>query len=475
MSDLQATTTSQTETTLPSEDLRVLGELSRGELITRDNAGYEDARTIYNAMIDKHPALINRCRDVADVIASVNFGRQHGLSTAIRGGGHNGPGLALCEGGVVIDLSLMNGVRVDPHTQTVRVEGGCTWGDVDHATHVFGLAVPSGIISTTGVGGLTLGGGHGYLTRKYGLTVDNLVEADVVLADGSFVTASRDEHPDLFWAIRGGGGNFGVVTSFEFAAHPVDTVYGGPMFWSLDQAQEILEWYRGFSPHAPRELYGFFAFLVVPPADPFPEHLRNQTMCGITWCFAGELDQAEEVFTPIRERFGRPALDMVGPIRFPALQSMFDALYPPGLQWYWKGDFIREIGDQAIEKHLEHGKQLPTPHSTMHLYPVDGAVHDIDARHTAFSYRDVHWSMVIAGVDPEPAQRERITDWARSYWEDIHPHSAGGSYQNFMMEEGPERVQATYGDNYPRLREIKAKYDPDNFFRVNQNIEPASR
>ncbi|MGD8608211.1 MAG: FAD-binding oxidoreductase [Myxococcales bacterium] len=472
MTTLQARTINDTKKTLGEEQLQMLATQTRGELITSHDTGYDEARCIYNAMIDRRPALINRCSDVADVIASVQFAARNDLLTAIRGGGHNGPGLALCDHGLVIDLSAMNGVRVDPEEETVRVQAGCVWGDVDHATHAFGMATPSGIISTTGVAGLTLGGGHGYLTRKYGLTVDNLVEADVVLADGSFVTASERDHPDLFWALRGGGGNFGVVTSFKFKLHPVGTVYGGPMFWPLDKAQEVLEWYRDFLPKASRDLYGFFAFLRVPPAEPFPEHLHTKNMCGIVWCYTGELGQAEEVFEPIRSRFGEPAFDLVGPIPYPALNSMHDGLYPPGLQWYWKGDFIREINDQAVAEHMAHGTEIPTLHSTMHLYPVDGAVHDVGAEDTAFGYRDVHWSMVIAGVDPNPEKQAEITQWARRYWEAIHPHSAGGSYQNFMMEEGPERVRATYGDNYERLAQAKAKYDPNNFFRVNQNIEP---
>lgn len=473
MTALQATTMNEGATTLEEEQLQILETQSRGPVITRHDDAYKDACTIYNAMIHKRPALINRCSDVADVIASVGFGRRNELLTAVRGGGHNGPGLGLSEGGLVIDLCAMNGVRIDPEEKTVRVEGGCTWGDVDHATHAFGLATPSGVISTTGVGGLTLGGGHGYLTRKYGLTIDNLLEADVVLADGSLVTASEENHPDLFWALRGGGGNFGVVTSFKFKLHPVNTVYGGPMFWPLDKAREVLEWYREFSPQAPRDLYGFFAFLRVPPAEPFPAEVHDENVCGIVWCYAGDLQEAESVFQPIRSRFGKPAVDLAGPIPYPTLQSMHDELYAPGMQWYWKGDFIREIDDEAVAEHLKHGTKLPTTHSTMHLYPVDGAVHDTKPEETAFSYRDVHWSMVIAGVDPDPSKQEQITQWARSYWEAIHPYSAGGSYQNFMMEEGPDRVRASYGDNYERLARVKAKYDPDNFFRVNQNIEPA--
>ena len=304
----------------------------RGEIIQPGDDGYDDARKVYNAMIDRRPALIACCADVADVIAAVNFGRANNMLTAVRGGGHNGGGLGICDDGLVIDLSGIKYTRVDPAASTVRVGGGCTWGDVDHATHAFGLATPSGIISTTGVGGLTLGGGIGHLTRKCGLTIDNLLAADLVLADGSFVTAGPDENEDLYWAIRGGGGNFGVVTSFLFRSHPISTVYAGPMLWELEQATEVMQWYREFSPSAPDDVNGFFAFLTVPPGPPFPEHLHNKKMCVVVWCYTGPLDQAEEVFKPIRG-FGPPALDLVGPMPHPVLQGMFDALYPPGLQW----------------------------------------------------------------------------------------------------------------------------------------------
>jgi len=445
-----------------------------GRIIQPEDSDYDQARTLYNAMIDKHPRLIARCADIADVLAAVRFGREQQLDTAIRGGGHNGPGLALVDDGLVIDLSGMKGIRVDPQKNTVRVEPGCTWGDVDHATHAFGQATVSGIISSTGVGGLALGGGHGYLTRKYGLTIDNLLEADVVLAEGRLVRASEEEHPDLFWALRGGGGNFGVVTSFVFRTHPVDTIYGGPIIWPIDRAEEILIWYRDFIRDAPADLTGWFGFHRVPTGSPLPEELHGHHGCVTTWCYAGPLDKAEEVFEPIR-KVAPPVLDMAEPRPYPVLQSMFDEMfYPPGLQWYWKADFVKEISDEAVAKHKEFGASLPTELCTMHLYPIDGAVHEVDRKDTAFSFRDVNWSRVIVGVDADPANADRIRDWARQYWEALHPHSAGGGYVNFMMEEGAERIQATYRDNYARLQQVKAEYDPENFFHVNQNIEPAT-
>jgi FAD/FMN-containing dehydrogenase len=370
----------------------------------------------------------------------------------------------------------MKGIRVDPAARTAGVEAGCTWGDVDHATHAFGLATVSGIISTTGVGGLTLGGGHGHLTRKYGLTIDNLLAADVVLADGRLVTASADEHADLFWALRGGGGNFGVVTAFLFQLHPVDTVYAGPIFWPLDDAAEALRFYQGFITEAPEEMSAFFAFMKVPPAPPFPEELHGQTVCGVVCCYAGPQAQAEAVTAPLRQ-FGPPLFEHLGPMPYPKLQGAFDALYPPGLQWYWKGDFINELSDEAIALHVQYGSHIPTPHSTMHLYPINGAPHRVGRHDTAFSYRDATWSEVIVGVDPDPANNDQIITWTREYWDAVHPYSAGGAYVNFMMDEGDEgieRIQATYRDNYARLVEIKTKYDPHNRLRVNQNIKPVT-
>lgn len=443
----------------------------RGGVVLPDSPGYEEARSVYNGMIDKHPKLIVQCKNVADIIAAVNLGKKQSMEVAVRSGGHNGPGMGIVDDGLVIDLSEMKGIRVDPKTRTVRVEPGCTWGDVDHATHAFGLATVSGIISTTGVGGLTLGGGHGYLTRKYGLTIDNLLSADVVLADGSFVHANSKENPDLFWALRGGGGNFGVVTSFEFNLHPVDTVIAGPMFWPLDQLEKTMRWYRSWLPNASEDFGTFYLTAKVPPGEPFPEEIHNQKVCGLMWCCTGSEDQFQRAINEARE-VAEPLFELTGKMPYPALQSMFDALYPPGDQWYWKGDFVLDLSDEAIAEHLKHA-EVPTTQSTMHLYPVNGAVHRVGKNETAWNRRDANWSMVIVGVDPDPSSKDKLVKWARDYWSALHPHSVGASYINFMMEEGQDRIQATYGDNYERLQKIKKKYDPDNFFHVNQNISPA--
>jgi FAD/FMN-containing dehydrogenase len=445
----------------------------RGELIGPQDEAYAQACKVYNGMIHKRPRLIARCVDVADVIRSVNFAREQDLLLAIRGGGHNAGGLGTCDDGLVIDLAPIKYARIDADAGTAMVGGGCTWGDVDHATHVFGLATPSGVVSTTGVGGLTLGGGLGHLTRKCGLTIDNLLSADLVLADGNFVKASADENQDLFWAIRGGGGNFGVVTSFTFKLHPIRMIYGGPMFYELSETADVMKWYRELIPAAPDELNGFFAFLTVPPAPPFPDHLHRKKMCGVIWAYSGDLTKAEEVFKPIRA-FKKPALDFVGPLPHPALQSMFDGLYPPGLQWYWRADFVDELSDDAIARHIEFGSALPTLHSTMHLYPIDGAAARVDKHATAWNYREAKWAQVMVGVDPDPANNQKTISWTKSYYDALHPFSAGGAYVNFMMDEGEDRVRATYGDNYDRLVAIKNKYDPGNVFRVNQNIRPTT-
>jgi len=365
----------------------------------------------------------------------------------------------------------MHGVRVDPHARTVTVAGGTTLGEVDHATHAFGLAVPAGIISTTGVGGLTLGGGLGHLTRKYGLAIDNLVEADVVLADGSLVRASESDHPDLFWALRGGGGNFGVVTSFTFQARPVSTVVGGPMLWPLEQASEVLAFYSDFLSQAPDELNGFFAFLTVPPAPPFPEELRLTRVCGVVWCYVGSAEDAAAALGPVRDALP-PVLDGVAEMPLPALQSAFDALYPPGDQWYWRADFVESLPQAAVDVHLTHARELPTWKSTMHLYPIDGAAGRVATDATAWSYRNARWAQVIVGVDTDPAKAAALREWTVGYWEALHPYSLGGAYTNFLMDEGEDRVRASYGANYDRLARIKARYDPANLFHVNQNIRP---
>jgi FAD/FMN-containing dehydrogenase len=445
----------------------------RGELIRPGDTAYEQARKVYNGMIDKRPALIARCAGVADVVAAVNFAREQRLTLAVRGGGHNGPGLGVCDDGLVIDLAPMKEIQVDAAARTVRVEGGCVWGEVDRATHPFGLATPSGFISSTGVGGLTLGGGIGYLTRTYGLTIDNLLGVEMVLADGSVVVANAEDHADLFWAVRGGGGNFGVVTSFEFQLHPISTVYGGPMFWPIEQAADILRFWRDFILNAPEDINGWFAFVTVPPAPPFPEQFHLRKMCAIVWCHTGPLTEAEERFKPIRA-FRAPAIDFAGPIPWPALQSMFDAIYPPGLQWYWKADFFNDLNDKAIDLAVKYGAQLPTMHSTMHLYPINGAAGRIGKHETAFSFRDANFAEVIVGVDPAPANNQRMIAWARDYWMALHPYSAGGSYVNMIMDEGTDTVKAAYRDNYARLAQVKATYDPGNLFHQNQNIKPGA-
>ncbi len=443
-----------------------------GQLIRPEDSTYEEARQVYNAMIDRRPALVARCANPDDVAKAVDFARENSVLLAVRGGGHNGAGLGTCDGGVVIDLAALKEIQVDPGARTVRVGGGCTWGEVDAATNEHGLATPSGIISTTGVGGLTLGGGMGHLSRKCGLTIDNLLEAEVVLASGERVRASADENPDLFWAIRGGGGNFGVVTSFLFRLHEVGTVIGGPTFWSIEQSAEVLSAYREFILGAPRELNGFFAYTSVPPAPPFPEELHMRKVCGIVWCYVGGEEDAAAAMAPLLDSLPEPLMHGVQPMPFPALQSAFDGLYPKGEQWYWRADFVNEIPDEAVAAHARFGPEMPTMKSTMHLYPIDGAAHDADNADTAWAYRDANWGSVFAGVDPDPANAEAIRSWCVDYFDALHPYSAGGAYVNMMMDEGQERVRASYGDNYDRLAQVKATYDPDNLFRVNQNIEP---
>jgi len=443
-----------------------------GELIGPDDAGYDGARALFNAMIDKRPALIARCAGPDDIAAVIRFSRTHELPLAIRAGGHNGGGLGSVDDGVVCDLSLLKDISVDPDTRAVRVGGGCLWGEVDAATQPHGLAVPAGIISTTGVAGLTLGGGHGYLTRRYGLTIDNLLSAEMVLADGRHVTASAEENPDLFWAIRGGGGNFGVVTEFTFRAQPVDTVVGGPTFWALEDAGELLAAYREWLPSAPRNVMGFFNFHTVPPAPPFPEEIHLRKVCGIVWCVDGTDEEAEEAMAPMLS-VAEPLMHGAGRLPLKDLNGAFDGLYGPGDQWYWRGDFVNEIPDEAIERNRDWNDRMPSFKCGSHLYPIDGAAHDVPAEDTAFAYRDARWSQVFIGVDPDPASASTLREWTVGYWEALHPYSAGGAYVNFMMEEGQARVKATYGANYARLAHVKAAYDPDNVFRVNQNIEPA--
>lgn len=445
-----------------------------GDVIDADDPRYDEARALYNAMIDKRPRWIVRCANAAEVAAAVAFARDNDVLLAVRGGGHHGGGLGSCDAGLVIDLSPMKAIHVDPAAHVVRVEPGCTQGDVDAAASAYGLAVPAGVVSTTGIGGLTLGGGHGYLSRQYGLTVDNLIEAEVVLADGRQVRAAADEHPDLLWALKGGGGNFGVVVSFTFRAWPVTHVYAGPIFWDLAEAPRIMRWYRDFLPKAPRDLFPFLGLKTVPSADPFPRELWGRRVCALISCFNGPQAQGEAAMAPIRAALPEPLMDGMAEMPFATLQSLFDPLLPPGMQWYWRGDFVDELSDEAIALHVEHAAKSPTPQSLIHLYPIDGAVHDVHPAATPWGARGARWSMVIAGIDPDPVGAEAVTRWAKDYWSALHPYNRhGGAYVNFMgADEGEDRVRAAYGANYDALVAVKRRYDPTNLFRVNQNIVP---
>lgn len=443
----------------------------RGALITANDDGYDEARMVYNAMIDKRPALIARCSNVADVIHVVRFAREHALPLAVRGGGHNVAGKGTCDGGIVIDLSVMKRVLVDPLGCEVRVEGGAVWGDVDRATHAFGLATPSGIISTTGVAGLTLGGGFGHLSRRYGLSLDNLLEAEVVLADGGFVIANSDEHADLFWGLRGGGGNFGIVTAFTFRLHPVETVYGGPIFFPAARAGAVLEFYRDWVANAPRELSAFYALHQAAPAPWVPAELHFQPAVALMVCYTGSLETAEQAVRPFRE-LGGAVLDLMGPVPYPNLQALFDDLFTTGRQHYWRSDVIHRLPDPALQIHIRWAPTVPDPWSGIHIYPLNGAIQDAASDATAFPFRDALATHNVLAVNPDPEVMTDRIAWARGYYEELRPYADTGGYVNFMTDEGDERIRAAYRGNFDRLAGIKTQYDPDNVFRINQNIRP---
>ena len=462
--------TTETLSSAARSELRGLS----GEIIGPEDSGYDEARRVHNGMIDRSPGVIVRATTSDDVAAALGFAQSHDVPLAIRGGGHSAPGLGTIDDGVVIDLAPLSTVTVDADARTVAVGGGATLTQVDAATAQVGMATPLGILGTTGVGGLTLGGGIGHLARKHGLTIDNLLGADVVLADGSKVKASANENPDLFWAIRGGGGNFGVVTEFRYRLHPVSTVIAGPTFWSLDDTEAVMRRYREFIPQAPRDLNGFFAFATVPPVDPFPAELHGLKVSAVVWCYAGDdNDAAQAAMAPMLDA-AEPLLHGAGPLPFAGLQGFFDQFYPKGMQGYWRADFVSELPDAAIAAHREHAERMEPGASTMHMYPIDGAVHDVGEADTAWSHRDVQWAEVIYGTEPDPASADSVRKWTLDYFDATHPYSAtGGAYINFMMDEGQDRVKATYRSNYGRLSRVKAQYDPENTFRVNQNIQPA--
>lgn len=443
----------------------------RGQVIVEGDAGYDAARKVHNGMIDKRPAVILRAANAGDVMTAVNFARDTGHDLSVRGGGHSGPGFGTNDGGVVIDLSLMRGVRVDPKAQTVRAEGGATWGDFNSATHAFGLATTGGIISTTGLAGLTLGGGIGYLARGHGLSLDNLISADVVTADGKMLIASETENTDLFWAIRGGGGNFGVCTSFEYKLQPVDTVYWGPMFYEIDETETVFKFFRDYIKTAPREMGAFPAFQIAPPLPFIPENRHGDMFCAIVACWSGDPAEGEKQFKAFHD-VAEVKAEHVGPVPYPAINAAFDGLFPTGIRQYWKGNFVKELSDDAIATHVRHGPNAPTVSSTMHLYPIDGACHDVEGDATAFGHRDANFAMVVLAASDDPAADSAHTKWVRDYSDAVAPHSEPGGYINFMDDDDGGRVRDNFGGNYDRLLKLKRQYDPDNLFRHNQNIAP---
>lgn len=443
----------------------------RGDVITPDNAEFDEARKVHNGMIDKRPAIIVRVANAGDTMTTVNFAREYGLKLSVRGGGHSGPGFGTNDGGVVLDFSRMRGVRVDPGAKTARAEGGTTWGDFNAATHAYGLATTGGVISTTGIAGLTLGGGIGYLSRGHGLSLDNLISADVVTADGKLLVASEDENADLFWAIRGGGGNFGVCTSLEYKLQPVGNVYWGPMFFEVENTQTILEFYRDYIKDAPREMGAFPVFQIAPPLPFIPEDRHGDMFVGIVACWSGDPAEGERQFKAFHD-VAEVKAELVGPVPYPAINAAFDELFPTGIRQYWKGNFVKELTDEAIAAHVQHGPNAPTVSSTMHLYPINGACQDVADDATAFGHRDANFSMVVLAASDDPADDEAHTKWVRDYSDAVSPHSEPGGYINFMDDDDGGRVRDNYGGNYDRLVELKRRYDPDNFFRINQNIAP---
>jgi FAD/FMN-containing dehydrogenase len=458
------------ELDLAAEDFEQFETRLRGAIVRPSDGDYDDARKVYNAMHDRRPALIVRAVDSADVMATVDFSRTHDLLLAVRGGGHSVPGFGTCDDGLVLDLGRMKGIRVDPERRTVRAEGGCTWGDLDHATHAFGLAAAGGVVSTTGIAGLTLGGGMGHLSRRCGLSCDNLLSADVVTADGVMVTCDKDRHPDLFWALRGGGGNFGVVTSFEYQLHPVAEILGGPTFYHVDG--DVLRNYQAFIADAPEELGAIFAIVLAPPAPFVPEEFHGKPVMAVVTCWSGPSEKDEKITAALRD-LGGVIGQALWRMPYPVINTFFDELLPHGLQHYWKANFAREVSDEALAVHLEHGVKVPNFESGPFFFPVNGACHRMAADETAFGHRQAALSLVISGSWQNPADNEKNSRWVRDYYEALRPYSEEGGYINFMSGDDQDRAPKNYGANYRRLREIKATYDPANIFAMNQNVAPA--
>ncbi|MEK6482522.1 FAD-binding oxidoreductase [Catalinimonas sp. 4WD22] len=444
------------------DSLALFTSTFKGDVVTPTHADYDKVRSIWNANIDKYPGVIARCKGVADVVAAVNFAREHELLIAIRGGGHNVGGRALCDGGMVIDMSLMKGIHVDSKNRTARVQSGALLGDVDRETHVFGLAAPLGIASETGVAGLTLGGGVGWLVRKYGMTCDNVLSFDIVTADGKILLASADENEDLFWALRGGGGNFGVVTSFEYRLHPVSTVLGGLILYPREQAAEVLKLYHNFTKSASDELTAYAALLNTPDGMP---------VVGIIACYCGDLTEGEQVMKPLRE-FKTPLVDTIQPIPFPQMQTLLDAAAPDGNQYYWKSSFVKEFNDEVIKVVVDYANQATSPLSAIIVEYYGGAASRVKPSETAFAQRQEQYNIITMAQWTDPAETEHHTSWARNMADAIHDFSSDAYLLNALGEESHDIIRAAFGPNYEKLSAIKKKYDPKNFFRINQNIKP---
>jgi FAD/FMN-containing dehydrogenase len=463
------------DTLVDAEALERFAAGVRGPLLRPGDAGYDEARTVWNALIDRRPALIAQCSGAADVVDAVNFAREHDLLLSVRGGGHNVAGNAVNDGGIVIDLSQMNGVRVDPASGVVRAEGGATWGDMDRETQLFGLAVPGGVVSTTGIAGLTLHGGVGHLRRKHGLSIDNLLSVDIVTADGRLLRASATENEDLFWAVRGAGSNFGVVTSFEFQAHPVGPeLTVGAVFYPLDQARAIVPAWRDFMASAPEELSSLVVFWNVPAGDPFPPEHHGQPVVIVAAAYAGPVEDGVPVVQPLRE-LGGPLIDLSGPWPWIGLQTGFDPLFPSGQFRYWKSRALSGLADDAIETVVDLAERRPTDLTDIVVWHHGGAMSRVAEDETAYAGRDVTFLATAEVSWADPAQTDEAIAWGRGAWDALGKHSTGGVYLNFpgLGEEEDALVRAGYGSNCDRLVELKTTYDPSNLFRMNLNIAPA--
>lgn len=470
----EQSTDTQSSTVIADAAVREFAESTRGEVVQPGDGSYDEARRVWNGMIDKHPRIIARCADVGDVCNAVNFAREHDLITAVRGGGHGVAGNAVCDDGMVIDLSLMKGVEVDPHGRRVSAGGGVTWGEYDRATAEHGLASTGGLVSTTGIAGFTLGGGIGWLMRKYGLACDNLVSAQVVTADSKVLNANSEENSDLFWGLCGGGGNFGVVTAFEFQLHPVRQVVGGLIAYPFEAATDVFRFTREFAPAAPDELTMMPVIVSGPPAPFIPQAYHGKPISAIALCCTGDIDQAQEIVRPIHE-FGSPIADIVGPMPYTAVQTMLDATAPRGTLNYWKAGYLSGLPDECIQTIVDFGSELQSPLTQIHVTQMGGAAGRVPADETAFSHRDAPYLLNVVTMWASPADTERNIDWARRFFKAMEPYQTGGVYVNFLGKEGDDRVRAAYGDEtYSKLAALKKKFDPTNFFRLNQNIRPLS-